>query len=241
MIISHRHKYLFVALPQTGSTAISRELRLNYDGEPMLFKHATYLDFLRIATPDEKKYFVFSCIRNPLDDAVSQYYKYLTNHRHRYTDPKRLKRMRGLVGFIALQRFRYVTRAQPDFPTYFRKYYRTPYDNWSSLSHRQFDFIIRFECLQEHFTEALKRIGLEPKRPLPQVNDTGRKSRDYVSYYTPETIEHTKWVFGPFMKEWGYEFPPEWGESRISTWNQLQFDFFNVFRTLYWKHLRNRI
>ncbi|MBA3404443.1 MAG: hypothetical protein H0U13_07160, partial [Gemmatimonadaceae bacterium] len=68
MIISDRHRYLFVELPRTGSTAIHRELCAMYDGEPILQKHATYGDFLKIATDDQRRYFVFSTVRNPLDD-----------------------------------------------------------------------------------------------------------------------------------------------------------------------------
>ena len=67
MIISHKYKYLFVELPLTASTAVSKELRENYDGESILYKHATYHEFLKIASPEEKKYFVFSGMCNPLD------------------------------------------------------------------------------------------------------------------------------------------------------------------------------
>lgn len=70
VIISDRHRYLFVELPRTGSTAVHRELKARYDGTPILTKHATYRDFLKVATENQKRYFVFSSVRNPLDDAV---------------------------------------------------------------------------------------------------------------------------------------------------------------------------
>jgi hypothetical protein len=241
MIISHKHKYVFVALPQTGSTAISRELRRCYDGEKILFKHATYEDFLKIATPEEKEYFVFSCIRNPLDYAVSQYFKFVTNHKRKYTDPKRVKRVRGIVAQLYRRRFQFVQQNQPTFANYFERYYRTPYSNWSCLSHKKFDFIIRFENLQEDFAQALQQIGVAPVRPLPHTNPTGRRDQDFLSYYTPDVVAHAKWVFGPYMKQWGYEFPRAWGCTQISGWNQFQFDLLNTFRTVYWKYLRNRI
>ncbi len=57
MIISHKHKYLFVELPRTGSTAIYEELCQHYDGTQILFRHATYDDFLKVASEEEKKYF----------------------------------------------------------------------------------------------------------------------------------------------------------------------------------------
>lgn len=66
MVISDKYKYLFVELPHTGSTAISRELCEYYDGTQILSKHIFYHQFLKTATPKRKNYFVFSCIRKPL-------------------------------------------------------------------------------------------------------------------------------------------------------------------------------
>src|SRR5262245_27774439 len=80
MVISHKHRYLFVEIPNTGSTAISAELRRHYDGEPVLHKHATYGEFLRLASRDQRTYFVFGTVRNPLDLAVTEYFKLKTNH-----------------------------------------------------------------------------------------------------------------------------------------------------------------
>jgi hypothetical protein len=242
MIISHKYKYLFVELPRTGSTAISEELCELYDGQSVLQKHATYFDFLKVASPEEKEYFVFSCIRNPLDDAVSHYFKYKTDHKGNFTDPKRsVKRQRGLVGRINKSIFNFLKSSDADFPTFFMKYYRLPYNNWASLSHKEFDFVIRFEHLVDDFSKVLHLIGIEPVRSLPQINQTGKREKGYLSYYTPETIDRAKRVFSPFMKQWGYEFPPEWGETSISWWNQLEFDFFNLFRNMYWRFLRFRI
>ena len=71
MILSDEHRYLFVELPHTGTTAISRELQEHYGGRPILIKHARYHQFRKIATREQKSYFVFSCIRNPAEEAVS--------------------------------------------------------------------------------------------------------------------------------------------------------------------------
>ncbi len=85
MIISDTHRYLFVELPHTGTTAISQELRECYDGRKILHKHARYGDFLRGATASQRDYFVFSCIRNPLDEAVSIYARLRSDHRNAYS------------------------------------------------------------------------------------------------------------------------------------------------------------
>lgn len=241
MIISNTYKYVFVELPRTGSTAISRELRANYEGKPILNKHATYYDFLKIAGEEQKRYFVFAGIRNPLDDVVSLYFKYKTDHRNQFTDPVKVGRKRTSIYYLDNLAFRFVREKDADFPTFFKTFYRIPYNNWSQLSHKQFDFIIRFEHIQDDFARALERIGIQPKRQLPMINQTGGKRRDFWSYYTPETIPHAKRIFGPFMKKWGYEFPQEWGATEVAWWNQIEFEFFNLFRNVYWKHLKSYI
>lgn len=241
MIISHTHKYLFVELPRTASTAISHELRALYDGAPILRKHATYHDFLKIATPEEREYFVFSAIRNPLDDAVSLYFKYRSNHKRKFTDPEKLRKRKRLADHVARLKFRFIHASEADFPLYFRRFYKIPYNNWSDLAHRDFDVVIRFEHLQADFARALQLIGVEQQRPLPVVNRTSGKGRDYASYYTPEIIPRAKRVFGPYMRQWGYEFPAAWGTTTVPWRHQAEFEFYNLFRGIYWRYLRARI
>jgi hypothetical protein len=45
MVISHKHKYLFVELPKTATSAISHELIETYAGEKILRKRSAYRDF----------------------------------------------------------------------------------------------------------------------------------------------------------------------------------------------------
>ena len=87
MILSDEHRYLFIELPHTGTTAISRELQEHYGGRPILTKHARYHQFRKIATREQESYFVFSCIRNPAEEAVTRYFRYKTDHGGRYTVP----------------------------------------------------------------------------------------------------------------------------------------------------------
>lgn len=54
MVISHQHKFVFIEQPWTGTTNISKVLLENYSGEKILFRHASYFDFLKIATKKEK-------------------------------------------------------------------------------------------------------------------------------------------------------------------------------------------
>lgn len=78
MIISHKNGCVFIEFPDSASSAIHEELREYYDGVPIfhatLGRHGYYHEFLRSATAEEKNYFVFSCMRNPLDVAVSVHF-----------------------------------------------------------------------------------------------------------------------------------------------------------------------
>lgn len=240
MIISHKYKYLYVEIPHTGSTAISTELRQNYEGVPILRKHANYREFLQNATAEEKQYFVFAGIRNPLDEAVSLYYKYKTNHDNRYTRPRNtpVKRGKANVTNGNVRLFNFVNDTGADFPAFFKKAYKLPYNNVSSISHQYCDFIIRFEHLAADFAEVLRLIGIEPVRQLPHVNKTDAKRSNFISYYTPEIVDQAVKVFGPFMKKWGYEFPPEWDVPSTSWLGQLEFYSVDMVRNFYWKHVR---
>ncbi len=185
MVISHLHRYVFVEVPRTGSSAIATELRENYAGELILRKHATYRDFLRQATDDEKTYFVFSGIRNPLDVAVTRYVHLKSDARGHFSDPHHVGLRNSMASRIERRIFAWMQRTGASFEAFLRRWYLLPYDTWTSLDHRDMDFIIHFESLADDFAEVLRRIGVEPVRPLPAKNTTPGRERDFVSYYTP--------------------------------------------------------
>jgi sulfotransferase famil protein len=238
MIISHKHKYLFVEIPHTGTTTIREELCEHYDGQSILWRHSYYSDFLRRASSEERKYFVFCSIRNPLDVTVSQYFRMVTNHHEIYTNPEITKKRSSRDQRRERTLYEALQKSRLDFQTYFLKFYNRPYNSWASLMVGKFDYLIRFENLQEDFAQLLNHLGLEPKRPLPVRNSTREREKDFRSYYTPEIIPRVKQVFGPFMKQWGYQFPPEWGEAPIAWQQQLVFDVLTVFKKMKWTYLR---
>ncbi|HET6380050.1 MAG TPA: sulfotransferase family 2 domain-containing protein [candidate division Zixibacteria bacterium] len=238
MIISHTHRYVFVELPRTGSTAIRQELRELYDGHPILHKHATYDEFLRQASPEERTYFSFAAVRNPLDDAVSRYFKLRTDHKGKYSGAGKKKKPRLLQRIQDERMYRFLERTDADFPTFFRRFYVLPYDTWASITHHRLDFVMRFENLAADFEEALRRSGLEPKRPLPVVNSTASRRRNFETYYTPDLYGRARRVFGPYMERWGYTFPEEWGVESPSTLHRLQYRAFNALARVYWRYLR---
>lgn len=210
MIVSDHNKYLFLEMPHTASTATSRELIDHYDGR-LVFRerHAPYDQFARIATARQRKYFVFAGIRNPLDTIVTTYLKGVRT---------------GLI------------RSDLNFPMYFDRTYHLPYANFVSRSAEQIDFWIRFEALQADFEACLAKMRVEQVRPLPQRNRTIEKSNHFLDYYTPEIIPKVKRVLGPYMKEWGYDFPPEWGEYRFSPLAKSVYYTTKTAKTWWWAY-----
>lgn len=233
MIYSEKYKYLFIELPHTASTAINRELRELYDGTAILRKHAFYHDFVKKCDFDTEKLFVFSCIRNPMDEVVSIYFKYKTDHLGTVLNKDDPSKRIENVTRAAYKRYIFA-KENDRFEAYFKKFYRVPYDNWSSLDHKKFDYVMRFEDLQDEFKRVLDLIGIQQVRPLPFLNKT-REKNDYLSYYTPEVIKHAKYVFGPFMKRWSYKFPAEWDNYSVPLSSEILFRVIGVIRKIYWK------
>jgi Sulfotransferase family len=236
MIISHENRYIFVELPQTGSTAVSKELQDKYGGKRILKKHATYRDFLRQATSEEASYFAFAGIRNPMDKLVSLYFKYKYDHRntgrgHFFKDSN------ALLKWHMQRQFDFVHGLGADFPSYFLRYYHLPYDDWSSLDHSRMNFIIRFESLSEDFTSLLHQLGIPPLRPLPLMNKTSDRELDFWSYYPREVRSRARWVFGPYFRRWGYKFPADW-EQDLPFASGLACGLANFPRRFYWRYLR---
>ena len=235
MVISDSYKYVFVELYFTGSTAISAELCELYDGRKILSKHSRYHEFLQVATEEQKKYFVFSCIRNPMDSVASGYMKLNTDHLGRYTDPKEWRRNGGTISDKNLKLYNKVKDLT--FEEYFKKFHRLPYDNWSNVAHDKFDFVIRFENLQNDFAEVLRRLNIKQVRDVMHKNKTSQKEH-FINYYTPEIRRQAVFVFGPFMKKWGYAFPEDWNVKKVNSLSVILFETLGMLKKAYWRRTK---
>lgn len=236
MVISHKHRYLFIEIPLTGSWAIQKELCAYYDGISILHKHATYPEFRRIATPSELEYFVFATIRHPLDEIVSRYAKLASDHKGMFSDLAQVKALRS--DYSDYQKYKFIQATQADFATFFRKYHRRPFGGLIDVAHAEYDFIIRYEAFQTDFTEVLHRLGLTQVRPVPVTNQTDAKGADWRAYYTPEIRAQACRVLAPYMQKWGYTFPPDWEQCPVSRLSQLEFSLVTYLRNLYYTHIR---
>lgn len=235
MIISHKHKYVFVGLPLAASTAISKELCEMYDGEPILSKHSLYQDFLKVATDEEKTYKVIATVRNPLDHIVSQYEKSKENVNNIYTKEEFLVKNGGFVSEKDAYVSKKLREENKSFEWFLEKKFTFPYDNWISCTKKYCDFIIQFDNLQQSFEDALSYCNIESKRPLPVVNKTPDK-KPFEGYYQSLKSQKTSmYVVGPFMKHHDIKFPDFWKFKRVPVLATLLFKLLYVFRQRIWK------
>ena len=236
MIISDKHKYLFLETPHTGSTAIAKELIEKYDGEEIVYKHANYHEFLKIANAEQRQYFVFAGVRNPLDEAVSLYYKFLTNHKNNYTDPAKLLKNGGWVTDRKVEIYELVQETK-SFYTFLRRFYPWVYTSNINLNKQHCDFIVRFEHLDDDLTEALGQIGIEKVRPLPVVNKTDERG-EFEDYYEKRSFDLSTRIFGPFLKEWDYKFPKNWEKVSLSRCQLMKYKVAKIGRGFYSKFIK---
>lgn len=221
MIINHDLKYLFVEPPFTGSTAIANELQKHYGGKPILEKHAQFAEY-RAAYGSPRGYFVFASNRNPLDQAVSEFVKLQNNHKGQFTRPELFARNGGYLRDATLEEFQWVQETDAEFHQYFKRYKNKLFNNWFLLGHHRFDYVIDFRDLVGEFATVLERIGVDAVRPLPHINPTADK-KHWTEYYPPDTWDQAFQCYGPFMRKWGFDFPPEWGTPNIPAAAQMRF------------------
>ena len=238
MIISHKYKFLFIGLPFSASSAISKELHLEYEGYPFLRKHSLYNDFENVATKSELKYFVFAVLRNPMEIAITVFEKMKGNAKGNFTNPELFSENGGHITRQHRERFNYIKNNNSSFQQYFKKFHQKPYDNLSSLTIDNCDFVIRYENIAEDYLLALKKAGISNPKPLPVANKTAGKTNDMLAYYTEDIKEISISVFGPFLEKYNYSLPKEWGEVKIPLKSKIEFLILGVLRKINQKYFK---
>ena len=230
MIISHKYKFLFIGLPFSASSAITKDLYSNYEGKPYLRKHSLIHEFNKTATKKEKAYFVFAVLRNPMEIAVTVYEKMKANAKGNFTNPELFVENGGHITKNHRRRFNYIKDNKATFQEYFMKFHTRPYDNYSSMTIDSCDFVIRYENIREDYLSALKKAGVKNPKKLPVANKTVGKKKDILQYYTAEIRERTIYVFAPFLLKYNYYFPESWGKVKTPLLSVLNFKIFGCFR-----------
>lgn len=207
MIISHRHKFLFAAIPKTGTHAVRRALReqmgpqdLEQVGlfvqktlpfEPLAALRHGHLSLTQIrpfiGEEAFASFFKFAFVRNPFDRFVS-YCAFMTRDDGAFErDPKGVMRFflfkdRPLDHLLFLPQHTFVADSQGALLT---------------------DAIGRVERMQSSYDEMCTRIGI-PSAPLEKVNSSRRN--DYREYYDRPLIEGVAELYRKDLDLFGYGF-----------------------------------
>ena len=206
MIISGLHKFVFVAIPKTGTHSVRRALREHMGPQDMeqvgLFvqRSLPVPDLARIGhghislsqlrphvkPEDFAAFFKFAFVRNPFDRFVS-YCAFITRDTGDFErDPQGV--MRDVLGspphrhILFHPQHSFITDAGGDLLT---------------------DYVGRVEQMQRSYDEISERIGI-PSSPLEKVNATNR--RDYRDYYDDALIEGVAKLYARDLELFGYEF-----------------------------------
>jgi len=206
MIISAQHRFIFAAIPKTGTHAVRQALREHmgpHDLEQVgLFvnRKLPIPDLARIGhghlslqqvrpyfrPEDFQGFFKFAFVRNPFDRFIS-YCAFVTREGGQFEqNPKNVMRH-----FIDNPPWQHIL---------FQPQHALVTDPDGTLLT---DYLGRVEEMQRSYDEATRRIGI-PSRPLDRVNASSRK--DYRDYYDQPLIDGVAKLYARDLELFGYEF-----------------------------------
>ncbi len=216
MLISYRHKFLFVHIAKTGGTSIRAALNRYRFRDPYfiprfvcsklsaLFDHRLGVKIPRHAKavaamemlPRElyNSLFKFAFVRNPWDLQVSSYHHILRER------PHLIKHIDNFEEFLEW-------KLDPTRPYhYIIDTSITLQSDYVVDLHGELivDFIGRYERLEKDFKEACRQIGIEAPK-LPHRRKAGDR-RPYQEYYNRRTRELVARRFRRDIEIFGYEF-----------------------------------
>ena len=190
-MISHDHKCIFLHIPKTGGISFKTILSQNVTvdnkfkgGHPKLSYYSKVWNI--------NSYFKFCFVRNPWDRLLSCYI-YLkgggrNNCRHDIEAGKVLKDIEFLNFIKNIYNYNFL-HIRPQM------YFIEDISN--------FDFIGRFETLQEDFNIVCDKIGI-PRQQLPHINKS--KHKHYTEYYNEEAKQIVAEKYAQDIEYFGYEF-----------------------------------
>ena len=206
MIISPQHRFIFAAIPKTGTHAVRQALR-EHMGPQDLEQVGLFVN-RKLPIPDLAKvghghlslqqvrpyfrpedfdgFFKFAFVRNPFDRFIS-YCAFMTREGGQFEKNPQV-----------------VMRHFMDNPPWHHVLFQPQHTFVAGADGNLLaDYLGRVEEMQLSYDEAAKRIGI-PSRPLDRVNASSR--RDYRDYYDEALIDGVAKLYARDLEYFGYEF-----------------------------------
>jgi hypothetical protein len=207
MIISHQHRFVFAAIPKTGTHSVRQALREHMSTQDLeqvgLFVNKRFpfeelaairhghitLEQIRPFLGEDAfaDYFKFAFVRNPFDRFIS-YCAFMTR-----ADGAFLKNPQQVMRYILFQ-------APPTQHILFQPQHTFVTAADGSLLA---DHVGRVEDMQSSYDAICERIGI-PTAQLGQVNSSQRGS--YRDYYHQDLIDGVAKLYRRDLELFGYEF-----------------------------------
>jgi hypothetical protein len=207
MIISHQHKFIFTAIPKTGTHAVRRALREHlgpqdqeqvglfvqkrFDNETLAaikHGHVTLAQLRPHLSPEAfASYFKFAFVRNPFDRFVS-FCAFMTRDGGAFE-----RNPRGVMRH-------FLERAPQDQVLFKPQHIFIVDENGALLT----DAIGRVEEMQRSYETMCARIGVPSAELERDVNAS--RHEDYRSYYTPSLVDGVAALYARDLELFGYAF-----------------------------------
>ncbi|MGI9200565.1 MAG: sulfotransferase family 2 domain-containing protein [Woeseiaceae bacterium] len=208
MIISHRHKFIFFAVPKTATHTIREALRQHTDEndwEQQVLYGQQFLPFPEIARLNHghisaeqirphldddiwNEYFKFGFVRNPFDRFVSTcFFLNRSNPNFAQTAVQFMKQR------LPLPRFRQRILVKPQYQQLC----------WSG-GDVALDYVGRYESLQQSYDEICERIGISGSE-LGVKNTSKHKTFD--TYYDEDLRNSVAEFYAEDLRIFDYAFP----------------------------------
>ncbi len=207
MIISHKHRFIFIAIPKTASHSIRKALQPFLGAEDWeqeeLFSEKRlpipsistmghgHIPATRIRPHLEQEiwstYFKFAFVRNPWDRFVSACLMWQKDDDNFQSDPEAFMQ-KVLVNKKAMKHF---------------LFYPQHHFICDKAAHSLVDFTGKYETLQSDFNTITTQIGL-PDITLEKINASVRQP--YRDYFTGDWKEIIGKIYQQDIEQFGYRF-----------------------------------
>lgn len=196
MIVNYDKKFIFVGLPFSACSAISKELLEQYQCETLLHKHAN-IPALLLSRPDIniKNFDVVAVVRDPVETSLTLYHWLKNNRYEHFTKAENFFENGGTVTRHHRKLYALIQKRDMTFQQYLDHCFRfIPYDSLLSENIHFLTKIIRYDHLQDDFRSCFRALGLEINRDLPIYNQTAEKE----NVISIDEKRLTKY-FGPYL------------------------------------------